>query len=189
MYVRLNLATKPLISHRPFLAGAAIAALIGGILFAILGWRFSTLRKADADLRARTEKVQNDMTRLYAQKQELDRYFSQQETVGLQDRAKFTAGVMEGSSFNWTRLFMDLEHTLPAGVHVLRIEPKLDKGGAEVRFAIGAATEDAKLKLLKAFEDSKSFSGLKLMNEHTGAPSQPGADPLTVEFTAVYSSI
>jgi len=189
MYLRLNLATKPLVSHRPFLTGAAIGALLGGILFALLGWRLYTLRQADAELRARTEKVQNEMARVYAQKQQLDRFFSQQETVGLQDRAKFTAEVMEGSSFNWTRLFMDLEHTLPAGVHVLRIEPKLDKGGAEVKFAIGAANEDAKLKLLKAFEDSKSFSGLKLMNEHAGTASQPGADPLTVEFTAVYSAI
>ena len=189
MYIRLNLATKPLVSHRPFLAGTAIAALIGGILFALLGWRFYTLRQADADLRARTEKVQNEMSRIYAQKQQLDGFFSHPETVGLQGRAKFTAEVMEGSSFNWTQLFMDLEHTLPAGVHVLRIEPKLDKGGAEVSFAIGAANEDAKLKLLKAFEDSKSFSGLKLTDEHTGTPSQPGGDPLTVEFTAVYSAI
>jgi hypothetical protein len=189
MYIRLNLATKPLISHRPFLAGAAIAALVGGILFAILGWRFYTLRQADADLRARTEKVQNEMSQIYTQRQQLDRFFSQPETVGLQDRAKFTAAVMEGSSFNWTRLFMDLEHTLPAGVHVLRIEPKLDKGGAEVKFAIGAANEDAKLKLLKAFEDSKSFSRLELLDEHTGTQGQPGADPLTVEFTASYSAI
>ncbi len=189
MYVRLNLATKPLVSHRPFLVGAAIAALIGGILFALLGWRYYTLRRADADLRARTEKVQAEMSRTYAQKQQLDRFFSQPETVGLQDRAKFTAEVMEGSSFNWTQLFMDLEHTLPAGVHVLRIEPKLDKGAAEVSFAIGAANEDAKLKLLKAFENSRSFSELKLTAEHTGAPSQPGGDPLTVEFTTVYSAI
>jgi hypothetical protein len=189
MYVRLNLATKPLVSHRPFLVGAAIAWLIGGLVFALLGWRFYTLRQADADLRARTEKVQAEMSRIYAQKQQLDSFFSQPETVGLQDRARFTAAVMEGSSFNWTRLFMDLEHTLPAGVHVLHIEPKLDKGGAEVSFSIGAANEDAKLKLLKAFEDSKSFSELKLMDEHTGTPSQPGADPLTVEFTAVYSAI
>jgi hypothetical protein len=189
MYVRLNLATKPLVSHRPFLAGAAIATVIGGILFALLGWRFYTLRQADADLRARTEKVQAEMSRIYTQRQQLDRFFSLPETVGLQDRAKFTAEVMEGSSFNWTHLFMDLEHTLPAGVHVLRIEPKLDKGGAEVTFSIGAANEDAKLRLLKAFEDSKSFSELKLTDEHTGVPSQPGGDPLTVEFTAVYSAI
>jgi hypothetical protein len=189
MYVRLNLATKPLVSHRPFLAGAAIAAFIGVILFVLLGWRFYMLRQADADLRARTEKVQNEMAQIYAQRQQLDQYFSQQETVGLQERAKFTVGVMEGSSFNWTRLFMDLENTLPAGVHVLQIEPKLDKGVAEVKFSIGAVNEDAKLKLLKAFEDSKNFSELKLLEERTGTPSQPGTDPLTVEFTAVYSSI
>lgn len=189
MYVRLNLATKPLVSHRPFLTGAAIAALLAGILFALLGWRFYSLRRADADLRARTEKVQTEMSQIYAKRQQLDSFFAQPETVGLQDRAKFTAAVMEGSSFNWTQLFMDLEHTLPAGVHVLRIEPKLDKSGAEVSFAIGAANEDAKLKLLKAFEGSKSFSGLKLTDEHTSAPAQPGGDPLTVEFTAVYSAI
>ena len=189
MYLRLNLATKPLVSHRPFLAGAAIAALVGAILFAILGWRYYTLRQADADLRARTQQVQSEMARLEAQRAQLDRYFAQPESVGLQDQVKFTAAVMEGSSFNWTRLFMDLEHTLPPGVRVLRIEPRLDRGGAEIKFVIGAANEEAKLKLLKALEDSKSFSGLKLTDEHAGTASQPGADPLTVEFTALYSAI
>jgi len=189
MYLRLNLATKPLVSHRPFLAGAAIAAFVGAILFTILGWRYYTLRQADADLRARSEKVQSDMTRLETQREQLDRYFAQPETLGLQDQIKFTAAVMEGSSFNWTRLFMDLEHALPPGVRVLRIEPRLDKGGAEIKFVIGAANDEAKLKLLKAFEDSKSFSGLKLTDERAGTASQPGADPLTVEFTALYSAI
>jgi|SRR5208282_1981755 len=189
MYVRLNLATKPLVSHRPFLTGAVIATLIGGILFGVLGWRFYTLRQADAEMRARTQKVQNEISQLRIQRDQLDHFFSQQETMGLQERAKFTAGVMEGSSFNWTKLFMDLEHILPAGVHVLEIQPKLGKGGANVKFVIGAANEDAKLKLLKAFEDSRSFSELELMGEHTNTQMQPGSDPLTVEFTALYATI
>ena len=189
MYVRLNLATKPLVSHRPFLAGATIATLIGGILFAVLGWRFYTLRQADAELRARTQKVHEEISQMQTRRDQLDRFFSQQETVGLQERARFTSGVVEGSSFNWTKLFMDLEHTLPAGVHVLAIQPKLGKGGAEVKFVIGAANEDAKSKLLKAFEDSKSFSRLELLGEHTAVQLLPGADPLTVEFTAVYATI
>jgi len=140
-------------------------------------------------LRARTQQVQSEMARLEAQRAQLDRYFAQPESVGLQDQVKFTAAVMEGSSFNWTRLFMDLEQILPPGVRVLRIEPRLDRGGAEIKFVIGAANEDAKLNMLKAFEDSKSFSELKLTDEHAGTASQPGADPLTVEFTALYSAI
>ncbi len=189
MYIRLNLATKPLVSHRPFLAGALIATLIGGLVFAILGWRYYTMRQADAQLRARTQKVEDEISRLRIQRDELDHFFSQQETMGLQERAKFTATVMEGSSFNWTKLFMDLEHILPPGVQVLEIQPKLGKGGAEVKFVIGAANEDAKLKLLKAFEDSKSFSQLELVGEHANSDSKPGTDPLTVEFTAVYATI
>src|SRR5271165_3356892 len=105
MYVRLNLATKPLVSHRPFLAGAAIAALIGGTLFAVLGWRFYTLRQADAELRAHTQKVQEEISQMQTRRDQLDRFFSQPETVGLQERARFTSGVVEGSSFNWTKLF------------------------------------------------------------------------------------
>jgi Tfp pilus assembly protein PilN len=189
MYVRLNLATKPLVSHRPFLVGAAVATLVGGILFVVLGWRFYALREADAQLRTRTQKVQSEIAQLQIQRDQLDHFFSQQETVGLQDRAKFTAAVMEGSSFNWTKLFMDLEHTLPAGVHVLEIQPKLGKGGAIVKFVIGATNEEAKAKLLKAFEESKSFSQLELTVEHTNMQLQPGTDPLTVEFTALYATI
>jgi hypothetical protein len=39
MYVRLNLATNPLLSHRRFLAGSAAVGVLGFILFIGLGWR------------------------------------------------------------------------------------------------------------------------------------------------------
>ena len=49
MNVRLNLATKPLESHRRFLAGAGLLALLGGIVFLAMGWHvYSTLRAQEA---------------------------------------------------------------------------------------------------------------------------------------------
>jgi len=187
MYVRLNLATKPLLSHRRFLAGSTVIAVFGLLLFLLLGIRFYGLRKADADLRSRTGKVEAQTVQLLQQRHELDDYFSQQESAGLQDRAKFIKNVIEARSFNWTQMFMDLERTLPAGVHVIRIEPKLEKGSVSVDFVVGAASQNAKLKLLQAFEDSHSFSNVQLLSEKTGA--HENNDPLTVEFTAVYSNI
>jgi hypothetical protein len=56
-----------------------------------------------------------------------------------------------------------------------------------VKFVVGAASEEAKLKLLKAFEESKSFSSIELESERIA--SQAGGDPLTIEFTAVYIRI
>lgn len=187
MYVRLNLATKPLVTHRRFLAGAALLGVLGSLLFLILGLRFYSLRKADADLRAKSSQYQQEMVALDAQRGDLDRFFSQGDTAKLQGRASFIRNVIEARSINWTQMFMDLEKTLPPGVHIVRIEPKLDKGIVTVKFVVGAANEDAKLKLVKAFEDSKSFSSIEM--ESVRIATQGTGDPLTIEFTAVYTRI
>lgn len=186
MLVRLNLATNPMETHRRFFAAAALVAFLGALLVLDLGWHFYSLRKADSDLRARTQKVQTEIEQLNAQKKELDAFFSKQQDAHVQDRTNFLSSVIESRSFNWTQMFMDLERTLPPGVHVVRISPTLDKGTLAVKFTVGAVSEDAKLKLIKAFENSKSFSHVRLDSEKLA--SQPGMDPLTIEFSAVYST-
>lgn len=190
MYVRLNLATNPLVSHRRFLAGSAIVGAVAGIAFLILGWHVYTLRRDAAELRARTAQYQQELATLGTQRESLKEYFAQQENARLQDRANFIKTVVLARSFNWTQMFMDLEKTLPAGIHIVRIEPKLDQGRASVRFVVGASNQEAKLKLLKAFEESKSFSHIELVAEHAADRNnpKPGGDALTLEFNAIYST-
>ena len=69
----------------------------------------------------------------------------------------------------------------------LKIEPKLDKGRVAVKLNVGATTDEDKLKLLKALEESKSFSQVQVQIERT--PTQPGGDRTVLELTAVYSKI
>jgi Tfp pilus assembly protein PilN len=184
MYVRLNLATNPLLSHRRFLAGSAAVAVLGVLLLVGLGWRAYNLRKADEDLRARTSKIEKEMAAVSQEREALDRFFAQQEAAGFQDHAKFVVAVLQARSINWTQMFMDLERTLPPGVRIVHIEPKLDKGVVTVHFVVGATNEDAKLKLLKSFENSSSFSHVELLSEKVG--NHPGDDSLTIEFVAEY---
>jgi Tfp pilus assembly protein PilN len=188
MYVKLNLATKPLVSHRRFILGSAALGIVCALLFLIFGAGFYSLRRADSQLRAKTDKLQREMNDLMKQRKDLDAFFAQQENAGLEERAKFIKSVIEARSFNWTQMFMDLEHTLPAGVRVVKIEPTLEKGSAEVKIVLGATDQTAKIKLLKAFEGSKSFSHVVLLSEKLGG-SQPGADPVTIEFSAIYTTI
>ena len=186
MYVRLNLATKPMISHRRFFAGAAALGIVGFLFLIGLGWRFYVLRKADEAFRARSSKIQQELTAVSKQRAELEKYFEQQQAAGFQERAKFVVGVLQARSINWTQMFMDLEKTLPPGVRVVHIDPKLDKGVVSVHFIVGATSQEAKLKMLKAFEDSPSFTHVELLSERVG--TQAGTDPLTIEFEAVYSN-
>ena len=187
MYVRLNLATNPLLSHRRFLAGSAAVGVLGVLLLVGLGWRAYNLRKADEDLRARTSKIEKEMAAVSQEREALDRFFAQQEAAGFQDHAKFVVAVLQARSINWTQMFMDLERSLPPGVRIVHIEPKLDKGVVTVHFVVGATNEDAKLKLLKAFENSSSFSHVELLSDR--AVARQGADPLTIEFVAEYPNI
>src|SRR5215470_13159085 len=165
MYARLNLATRPLVSHRRFFVGATLVGALGILLFLGLGWRFYVVLKAEEDLRARSSKVQKELNAVEVQRRELERYFEQQNALGFQEHAKFVVGVLQARSINWTQMFMDLEKTLPPSVHVVHIQPKLDKGVVTVHFTVGAANQESKIKLLQAFEDSQSFTHVELLTE------------------------
>jgi len=187
MYVRLNLATNPLLSHRRLLAGSAVVGVFGLLLFLGLGWRAYQLRKAEEDLRARSSKIEKERATVDREREALQEYFEKQEAAGFQEHAKFVVGVLQARSINWTQMFMDLERTLPPGVRVVRIEPKLDKGIVTVHFVVGAVSPEAKLKLLKSFENSTSFANMKWGSEKTA--TQANTDPLTIEFSVEYSNI
>jgi Tfp pilus assembly protein PilN len=191
MIVGLNLATKPLVSHRRFFVGSALLGIFAGLLFLYLSWQFYTLRKADEVYRAKLGKIEQEMDRLEAQRADLDRFYARDENHNLQDRAKFVGTVIEARSFNWTKMFMDLEHTLPPGVHVLKIEPKLENGSALVKFVVAGSSQESKVRLLKAFEDSSSFTHVELTAE--GLPKQSGStnstDVFLEEFSAIYTGI
>jgi hypothetical protein len=97
----------------------------------------------------------------------------------------FLNGFIDESSFDWTRMFMDLEKTLPVGVHVVGIQPKLDKGRMSVHLTVGAVSDEAKIKFLRAMENSPAFSNVELLNIRQ--PSSGNTDQAVMELTAVYS--
>ena len=82
---------------------------------------------------------------------------------------------------------MDLEPTLPPGVRVVKISPKLDNGRATVELTIGAESDEGKIKFLQALEKSKVFSDIRVKSDHRD--DQPGADRITVDLTAWYATL
>jgi type IV pilus assembly protein PilN len=188
MRVHLNLATRPLETHRRFLAGAGLTALVAVLVFAGLGWHVYSVRKADEELRARTEKTQKEMRQLESKRRELEAYFGQKEIASLHDRAAFLNGIIDARSFNWTQMFMDLERILPGGVRVISIEPKQAAGHVELKLIVGATSDDAQLKFLHALEESKQFTRIEL--QHVGAPNQvnnQSGDQKIIQLTTIYS--
>ena len=186
MRIRLNLATTPLVAHRRFLAGSSLLGVIAVIVFLGLGWHVYLARKANSEMRAKSEKILQQVLELEQRRTSLERFFALPENAKLHERADFINKLIDDRSFNWTLMFMDLERVLPAGVRVVSISPKQDKGRVEVEFIVGATSNEAKLKFLKALEDSKTFTHIQLNAEHK--PTSPtGGDQIEVALTAEYS--
>jgi hypothetical protein len=55
----------------------------------------------------------------------------------------------------------------------------------EVKLKVAAATDEAKIKFLRALEGSSEFTRIAL--DKDAAPSGPGGDVSVLELTAVYS--
>jgi len=185
MKVRLNLATKPLLTQRRFLAGSGALGAVALIAFLSLGLHVYRARKANAEMRARIAALSVQMEQLQDQRDVLQRFFNLPENAKLHDRAAFINGLIDARSFNWTHMFMDLEDTLPAGVRVVNITPKQDKGRVEVKFTVGATSDEAKLKFLKALENSKTFTDVEVLAVR--ASTQANTDPILLELTAEYA--
>jgi type IV pilus assembly protein PilN len=185
MRIRLNLATKPLETHRKFIAGSTLVGLVAAIVFLSLGWHVYLARKANAEMRAKSAKILQQVAELEQQRAVLERFFALDENARLHDRAAFINSLIDARSFNWTLMFMDLEKVLPPGVRVISIEPKQEKGHIEVKFMIGAISDDAKLRFLKALEDSNTFTHIELTTT-THPTTGSSADQIVIELTAEY---
>jgi type IV pilus assembly protein PilN len=186
MKARLNLSTKPLQTHRRFLAAAGAIGVLGGLFFLGLGWHVYSVRRADAALRDRVEKIRLEMVALEQQRKDLEQFFNRPENAKLHERSAFLNTLIDEQSLNWTQMFMDLEKILPAGVRVVSIQPKHEKGIVEVKLIVGAVSDDAKLKFLNALEKSSSFTHVVMVNEKQSTPSPGSVDRVDIELTAVY---
>ena len=187
MNVRLNLATKPLESQRRFYVSAGLVALLGSVLFLVLGWHVYSELRAQEDLRRKEQDNDRIAAQLYGRRKELDEYFARSENAKVKDRVAFLNSFIGESSFDWTRMFMDLEKTLPAGVHIISIQPRLDKGRMAVHFTVGATSDEAKIKFLRAMESSPAITNVLLMNVHGPSLSAASADQAVLELNAIYA--
>jgi Tfp pilus assembly protein PilN len=185
MRVPVNLATKPMETHRRFLALCGTLIAFFALPCPWLVWHVYSVRKADAAFRIQNEISATEIDSLMSQRRELDRFFSLPENASLHDRAAFINSIIDAQSLNWTRMFFGLERVLPGGVRVLNIEPKLENGQAAVKLTVGAMTEEAKREFLSSLERSDAFSNVELISVRM-SPQGGASDPIVLELTVIY---
>jgi Tfp pilus assembly protein PilN len=187
MKVRLNLATSPLVSNRRYAVSAVLVGTIAFVALVGLSWRAYNSWHADREHRAKVARLERETAEYREERRRLEAFFNQPENRQLRDRAAFLNGLIEQRSFPWTKIFMDLERSLPEGVRVVSIAPRMNEGHVEVRLVVGATSDEGKLKFLRALESSKEFSRIQLLSETRPTRSQE-MDRVLLELVAWYAT-
>jgi hypothetical protein len=188
MKARLNLATAPLEGNRRFAVGAATAAVVGLAALFLLGQRAYQVWRADTNFRAEQADIEADMNRLRGERQELAQFFSRPDTVQRQDLSAFLNSLIAQRAFPWTRIFMDFESSLPAGVRIVSIEPRLVDNYVQLRLTIGASDDVSKLEFLRRLEKSAAFSRIQVEGERRSDVTTGNPGEIVMVLQARYST-
>lgn len=187
MKLRLNLSTTPQENQRPFIAGALAVGTLGLLALLILSHAAYSSWQSDRDLRVDIDRLQ-DQIRVDSEKQrQLEVYFNSPAAKQVMDRSNFLNSLIDERSFPWTKIFMDLEKTIPPGVRVINITPRLINGHAEVAMEVGMQSTDNEIEFLHAIEKSAVFTGLRV--DQVRPVTQSGTpDKILLNLTVRYTT-
>lgn len=189
MKLQLNLATSPQANNRPFLAASALGGAAALIALVLLAHAAYASWQDHRQLRSEISALRSRIRASELQQQQLAFYFHSPKAQRVLDRSEFLNSLIDERSFPWTRIFADLEKTLPPGVRVVSISPRLHKDRAEITMEVGAQSGASEVQFLKAMETSPVFSGLVVKDVKPPVANTPGAQSdILVDITVWYSA-
>jgi type IV pilus assembly protein PilN len=181
MRLDINLATHPYEDvHRFWLRwGSALAGLslvtLALIISALMGWRGAAkdrtlIREREHQIAAR------DQERVKA-----EALLNRPENRAVRDRSQFLNDLFEQKSFSWTQVFEDLEHVMPAHLHVVSIQPQTtQQHQLELKLMVAGDSRERALELVRNMENSQHFRQTQIEEEQVSRSATPGDN---VQFT------
>jgi type IV pilus assembly protein PilN len=185
MKIPINLASQPYRRDRPMLAASiAVSLLLAGTLGALISLIVAD-RAQLADVRRDVNQLSQQTRATAAEQARLDAVLRRPENAEVLERSVFLNTLLRRKGISWTRIFADLEKTLPHNVKILMIRPSanaFDQVTLDVQ--VGAESPEPVIDLYRALEESPLFGAV---DPHTSSPPTQ-ADPLyRYRFTVNYA--
>ena len=185
MKIPINLASQPFRRDRAMLAGSIAVSLI---LVATLG-ALITLIVADrallADVRTDVNSLNRQIRAATAEQERLDAVLRKPENAEVLERGVFLNALLYRKGISWTRIFADLEKTVPYNVKVLAIRPSVNsQNQVLLDMTVGADSPESVIQLYRTLEESPLFGSVV---EHSSLPPTQ-SDPLyRYRITVIYA--
>jgi type IV pilus assembly protein PilN len=187
MRLDINLASRRYEDPRRFWLrwGTALAALVIVTLVliyaALAGWYGAAKDRAliherQQQIAERETERQNDIALL-----------NRPENSSTRDRSRYLNDLFERKAFSWTKVFADLEHVMPARLHVVSIRPSMSpEHQLELSLVVAGESRERALELVRNMEDSRRFHRTQITEELNAAASATPGDDVQFDISALY---
>ena len=173
--IPINLASEPFRKTRAALVGYVSLAALLGVLLIVQTVYVVRQRNEAADLRTAKNQLTAQLALLDQQQGQVNATLRRPENSAVLEQSVFLNALIERKAISWTKLFADLEKTVPYNVRVMTLHPTVDsRNQVMLDMTVGAEKPEALDSLLKALEGSPIFG--PVYQHSTLAPSQ--SEPL-----------
>jgi len=174
MKIPINLASQPFRRDRPILVGSAVVCLL---LVATLGVLSSLIlmdRAQLADVRTDVSRLDRSLRQAAAEQAALDAVLRQPDNAEVLERTVFLNGLLYRKGISWTKILVDLGHTLPPNVRITNIRPFVNKDNkVTLDMQVAAETPAAVIEFLKALESSSLFDSVSAPSSLAPTQAEP----------------
>jgi type IV pilus assembly protein PilN len=185
MKIPINLASRPFRRDRAMVAASiAVSLLLVGTLGALISLIMAD-RAQFADVRSDVDGLNRQIRAVRTEQERLDAVLRKPENAEVLERSVFLNSLLFRKGISWTRIFADLEKTIPHNVKVLAIRPSVNfENQVTLDMTVGAESPEPVIALYRALEESPLFGSV--LGHSSLPPTQ--SDPLyRYRMTVIYA--
>jgi type IV pilus assembly protein PilN len=185
MKIPINLASQPFRRDRAMLAGSiAVSLMLVGTLGALIALIMQD-RTLLADVRSDVDRLNRQIRAATVEQGRLDAVLRKPENAEVLERSVFLNALLYRKGISWTRIFADLEKTVPWNVKVLAIRPSVNsQNQVLLDMTVGSDSPEPVIQFYRALEESPLFGSV--VGHSSLPPTQ--SDPLyRYRMTVIYA--
>jgi hypothetical protein len=176
MSVRIpfNFSSEPFQRDRPIMAAAVAAITVLSCSLAILSYWAYTERDLAAGARGQVAKLSVQQGRLVQEQAGVEARLRRSDYADVIERNAFLNVLLYRKGISWTRIFEDLESTLPHNVRLISVRPQVTPNSELLLDMVVAATSNEPvIELLMRLEASPLFGSTSVQSWLPPSQNEP----------------
>lgn len=175
MREQINLASEPFRRDRSvFVASVAISAALLALLGILIAIALADRRNM-AESQAELARLNIELTKVAREQKTLDAELHQPGNSDVLERSEFINTLLYRKGISWTKIFADLEKTVPNNVRIISIQPQVNaQDQIFLQMVVGADAPEHAINFFAKLEASEFFGSTAVSS--VIPPSQ--TDPL-----------